>query len=732
MIAWRSIATTAVAAGLVIGFATSGLDDAAPALPAPVVEEGPQPLAVPSLPTVGSATARVVPPHPAVSPPSVTALRTAWNTGLYTSMVTDDAGTTHVAFYDDGTGSVMLASCGDPCTEPTVRVLAGVPGVGTDIVLMGDRVVVSYLDLGTRTVQLVTCVTADCDRVQRRPVASVDAVGPTRLVVTPDGDLVLGYPELGEGVVVLRCDGDRCRDGSRLTLPGAADHFDLAVGDRAIWVASRDPVGRLVLSRCDEAACVRMAASEPSGVFPSLAVGSAGDVFMSYHAMDGHTLRLLSCSAGAACRDVVVDDAGEPGYFSALVLRPSGLPLIAHRSESTPALLVADCRTPDCSVVARNTVDRHGDPGQHLSVAVRSDGTTRIAHRDEASQTLRLTACSRNGCATPPGSEHGGMSVSVALAPDGTPLVAWRHPDTIDLRLSRCLGGPCLEGVGIDSSGDVGLHASLWVGEDRISILYRNARGGLRLLTCDADCARGQVTAIPTTAPVARLAMQPHQDGTTTLVLSRPDGTVEHGHCPDPTCHDVTWTGIGRGRPLGPIAVAAAGPSGWTATAYADPAGAVLVLCDPACETLRFGAAPITAIDVATVGRASIVVSRDIGGQVDVWRCGTTGCRAHSALSGDYSDATVSAGGQRVSVAALTAAGVVEVFDCTESCVRRFELVAPGEAWDLDLHSHADGDTVAVLGPTGPWVAVCDAVACTAEGGAANAPHRRMGHVANQ
>lgn len=731
MTVWRSIATAALAGGLLAGLSASGADGGSPEVRGLAREVG-------SVPTwdVGTAS-RVATPLGAVSPPSTAVLRSAWNTGIDTSMLVDGTGVAHVAFYDDGTGSVMLASCALPCGEPSVRTLAPVPGVGTDIALVGDRLVVSYLDLDTRTVQLASCPVADCDRVQRQPVASADTVGATRMAVTPDGDLVIGLPALGGGLSVLRCAADDCRSADPVPAPGADHHVDLATGvDGGVWVTSRARSGHVVLSRCTGTVCAPLTTSAAVGVFPSVVVTEDGTVRFSYHAIDDHTLRLVACGADGACREVVIDDAGETGYFSAVTVRPSGLPLIAHRSESPRALLVTDCRVPDCSVVSRHTVDGRGDPGQHLSLGLTADGIPTIAHLDSASNALRLTTCSDATCAVPTGGEHDGLSVSVNTADDGMALVAWRHPNTLDLRLSRCLGGPCLDGVGADSSGDVGLHPSLVVtGGGERSILYQRVDdGALRLATCGDVCSDASIASVPTVGgPVARATARAHPDGAITVVVSTRDGEVHSGRCHAPGCDGLGWTTIAAGRPNGPIATAVTGVEGRTATAFTDDDGTALVVCAATCTTVRVDAEPAAGVDVTDVGRAIVVASRDATGQVTVHRCTASGCRPIAVLAGPYLDAAVAADGDRVTVVALTSTGSVAVYACGVTCAVVTELEAPRDAWDIDVHRQDGQDTIAVLGPDGPWVAMCDVAACTSEGGHADTgDNARMGHISNQ
>lgn len=734
---WRHHVVAVVAAAAATGSVTGTV----PSEPPAVAVQAPDP--APGEAAAEIDTARLVPPLPVASPPDTAVLDATWNTGFYTSVVVDGSGVAHVAYYADGSGSVMLASCPSPCVEPAVRRIAAVPGIGTDITRVGDRLLVSYLDLDSRTVRVASCTIPGCDPVTTRAIAAVDTIGPTRLGETGTGELVVAHPALGGGLALNRCPSSDCRPGSTLELPGTGDHFDLAVTDAGTaWVVRQVESRRLALARCTATSCTEVAVSAGPGAFPSVAVADDGWVTVSYHASATHVLHVLTCAAGDLCSEVVADDHPGSGYFSAVTIRPSGLPLVAYRSESPASLVALDCRTVDCSVVARTTVDRRGSPGEHLSLASGPGSAPVIAHHDATSRTLRLATCADAGCAAAPGGAHAGESVSVGLSPIGTAVVAYRHPETLDLRVATCPAGPCPDGTAFDSGGDVGFDAELHVdGAGVASVVHRSAKGHVRLATCPVECHDPEAGELTVTGAAASLRSQVGADGATAVVATDHGGSIRLGRCADRICDPVRWIPVGQGSPNGPVATTAgdAVPEGVrddVLVGYTDAWDATLAVCAADCRTFPVADGAFSAVDVATDDHGIVVVLRRTDGQVSVHRCPAAPCRSFTSvtLPGRHDHVAAAGAGDRVTVAALSGTGTLQVLECRRDCATVAGFEVADASWSLDVASTDTRSAVAVLGPGGPWVATCDLSGCVGatDGAALDRIDDRAGFIANQ
>ena len=727
MATWIRTATAALVVGLTIGPAPQAAVAPAEVSSSPSAEDTSSAVASVSVSRAESVPGSVVQAAP-WSTPIHSAWHTAWNTGFYTATLVHDD-TAYVSYFSDGTGSVDLASCRLPCTEAQVHRISNVPGIGTDLVRFGDGLAVSYLDLGSRTVQLATCASLDCTSVDVSPVAAADSVGVTRMTVTADGALVLAYPALGGGVALSWCRDRHCRSGDQLELEGPSSGDGLALAaspDGGVLLVHRNDDRHLQLSRCTRQVCREIAATPGPGTFPSLATGSDGAVAMSYHHLPSHSLHVVTCQPQASCREVAIDPELDAGYFSDIALSTSGLPRIAHRAESPASLMVVACQTTDCATVTHTVVSRHGTPGEHLSLALDADDVPVIAHHDSTSTTLQLTRCAGPECATRISGAHYGGGVSLALTPDGQALVAYRDNTTMDLRTGTCTVGLCPDVAPVDSSGDVGLDADLTLADaGNLTVVHRDARSHrLRLVSCAQPCVEPQLVTLPTPHAVAKVTTVVGSDGERRFVATSPDGAVSLGRCAD-GCSQIDWQPLTTSYPGLDSSVAVVGNTTVVATLAAE--GVVLHRCAEDCATTTLDEPDVAQVELAAVDGALVAVLRRLEGTTTIHHCDTLSCSNASVetLDGHHELLAVAVAGPRVLVATGSRTGGLSLLDCADGCVETAQLDSPEGAWSLDVATSGNLVAVSTLSPQGVWVGQCDGDRCATDSldtGATEAP----------
>ncbi|WP_106251773.1 hypothetical protein [Nonomuraea fuscirosea] len=375
------------------------------------------------------------------------------------------------AYFDEGSAHVS-----------TTELRAAFAGPGEGVTVLTD----SGFDSASK---LLTCSDARCTRLSNRWTGQNEELRqgirpPSAATRLPDGRLLLVRWEptvRGRGwrARLLICDGRGCAEAPggryvtqvrdpypRLNLALAARPGGGVVLAQAAEVPSGDlgpsTTETLSLVVCDDVACTRprtkAVAQVDSRAFVraphSLAIAMGPDGRAVAARLDSLTgaLHVISC-ADPACERVQVRrpvppilpdlDAAEPGEVNrlfdesrehgdragaSLVVRADGRPLIAYRSTADGAVLLLDCRTPDCAAAGSRTLAPAGAEHAAPALVLDRSGRALIAYQDLEGRRLMLATCAGLDCVTTPvrNMRHGpGPALAMTLDARGRPAIVW-------------------------------------------------------------------------------------------------------------------------------------------------------------------------------------------------------------------------------------------------------------------------------------------------------------------
>jgi len=267
---------------------------------------------------------------------SIVSPDTVDNVGYYTSLALDASGNPVVSYYDQTNGDLKLLHCDDPDCAPggnTVERVDVIGDVGTHTSLALDgtgRPVISYHDVTNGDLKVVHCDIASCADGQIS--YSLDTTGTvgtyTSLVLDDSGNPVVSYYDATNGdLKLLHCYDPACSSG------GTVERVDLS-GTVGLWT--------------------------------SLALDGSGYPVISYLDATNSALKVVHCDI-ASCADgqlsLVVDDVGDVGSWSSLVLDASGNPVISYYDATLDPdgdLKLVHCDNPTCATPPP-VVDADGD-----------------------------------------------------------------------------------------------------------------------------------------------------------------------------------------------------------------------------------------------------------------------------------------------------------------------------------------------------------------------------------
>jgi hypothetical protein len=282
------------------------------------------------------------------------------------------------------------------------------------------------------------------------------------------------------------------------------------------------------IARCNDPICASggETISDVNGTYfsvvESLAIASTGFPIVSeWYAGDGPAnayLAVFACNnincADNSVSGGPVDTALGVGKYSSLAIGANGNPIISYYDETNGNLKVARCNDPVCvgSDETANTVDSaSADVGWFTSLAIGTDGNPVIAYYDATNADLKVARCNDPACAG--GNETisvvdsaalVGKFASLAIGADGNPVIAYYDETSHDLKVARCNDKACSGGnetrTPVDTSGDVGTHASLAIGLDAKPVVayYDATNGNLKLARCNDLACAGQNESLAT------------------------------------------------------------------------------------------------------------------------------------------------------------------------------------------------------------------------------------------
>ena len=276
-----------------------------------------------------------------------------------------------------------------------------------------------------------------------------------------------------------------------------------------------DPISQdLKLVKCGNATCntgntvVTLDSIGDVGWQPSIRIDSSGRPVVSYYDYTNGDLKLVycgnaTCNSGNTVR--VVDNIGNAGQFSSLVLDSSGYPVISYWDLPNRILRLLRCRNATCTSTTMQPVQSTGWFGQYTSLALNSSGNPVISYWDESNADLKLVSCGDATCKAGSSfqsldmSGFVGMFTSLALDSSGKPVVSYYDDTNGDLKLVYCGNATCSAGNiirALDGAAAVGKYTSLALNSSgRPVISYQDVTNrDLKLIQCgDATCSSGNL-----------------------------------------------------------------------------------------------------------------------------------------------------------------------------------------------------------------------------------------------
>ncbi|MCE7986631.1 MAG: hypothetical protein DYG89_36115 [Caldilinea sp. CFX5] len=210
------------------------------------------------------------------------------------------------------------------------------------------------------------------------------------------------------------------------------------------------------------------------GHFTSLVLDSSGNPVISYYDNVNGDLKLVrcgnaTCSSGNSIQ--TVDSDGNVGAYTSLALDSSGNPVISYLDQTNYDLKLVRCGNADCSSGNRiQTVDSDGRVGTYTSLVLDNGDIPVISYSDDGNHNLKLVRCGTADCSsgnriqTVDSIGRVGFFISLALNSSGNPVISYYVHLDGDLKLVRCGTADCSSGNSIqtiESIGQVGAYTSL-------------------------------------------------------------------------------------------------------------------------------------------------------------------------------------------------------------------------------------------------------------------------------
>ncbi|MDD5225217.1 MAG: hypothetical protein PHE84_14635 [bacterium] len=232
------------------------------------------------------------------------------------------------------------------------------------------------------------------------------------------------------------------------------------------------------------------------GYYTSLAFDSNDYPHISYYDLSNGDLRYASLEPGEGGKNrwrvEIVDQIGDVGSYSSLVLTPGNLPRISYRDETEGKLKLASY---DGTSWHTEILDADGNNGMGSSLALDPNGYLYVSYIKAGTYDLRFLTYTPTGSTAETVTRGLGQSVSfatsLALDPQGVPFITYYNSLLGDLMLAY-RDPLIMQWISLavdDSEDDVGRYNSLVIDSyGSLHICYQNdTRGELWYAKYDPD-----------------------------------------------------------------------------------------------------------------------------------------------------------------------------------------------------------------------------------------------------
>lgn len=248
------------------------------------------------------------------------------------------------------------------------------------------------------------------------------------------------------------------------------------------------------------------------GMYSSLVLDADSNPMISYYDNNDRDLKYVHCGDPACASGnaiSILDSATSTGTYTSIVINASGNPQISYRDESN-GLKLLTCGNPDCSSGNVITiVDSDSDRGAYNSLKLDSSGNPVISYYDRGGDNLRLVHCGDATCSAgnvynivDSGSGAVGQFTSLELDSSGFPVISYYDQGNQNLNLAHCADADCSAGTvvtAVDFLQSVGTYTSLKLDSSGNPVIsYHNAQEtSLMLAYCnDANCTTSTLTEV--------------------------------------------------------------------------------------------------------------------------------------------------------------------------------------------------------------------------------------------
>lgn len=290
--------------------------------------------------------------------------------GQFSSITIGTDGFPIISYYDAANDDLKVAHCDDvTCSSVTPNTVDSTGNVGqyTSIAIGSDGLpIISYYDATDHDLEFAHCSNAACSSATLRTLVSTNDVGKySSIALGVDGLPIIGYfDDTNNTLQVLHCKDNTCStQDTPVTIDdvATAGHISIAIGVDGRAIVAYCGNLALRVAHCDNTRC-------STATKKILDFGSPNPPFLY-------------------------------GYYTSIMMRANGLPIISYYALTQADLKVALCNDFACSEANLHTLDSAGDVGKYTSITLGADGLPIISYIETATtNNLKTLHCANVLC----------------------------------------------------------------------------------------------------------------------------------------------------------------------------------------------------------------------------------------------------------------------------------------------------------------------------------------------